>query len=65
MGVAMPVEGFRPRPLICVCAETRVPLAVDWTSSIYTYYIFYYRMYGRMIKCEERVRKKRTMVGKK
>jgi hypothetical protein len=32
----MPVVGSRPRPLMCVCAETRVPLAVDWTSSIYT-----------------------------
>ena len=29
MGVAMPVVGFRPRPLICVCAETRVPLGRD------------------------------------
>jgi hypothetical protein len=53
MGVAMPVVGFRPRPLICVCAETRVPLAVDWTSSIYNIInIIYGRMYGRMI-CEE------------
>jgi hypothetical protein len=50
MGVAMPVVGFRPRPLICVCAETRVPLAVDWTSSIYNIINI---IYGRMI-IEER-----------
>jgi hypothetical protein len=34
MGRAMPVAGERPRPLMWVCAEMRVVLLVDWTSSI-------------------------------
>lgn len=35
MGEAMPVAGSNPNPLMCVCADTRLVLVVDFTSSIY------------------------------